>query len=69
MMRLELPRPVTTTLRSFATLRHILTLAAPIGLALLFAGAPVQAAPQEDVEVSHFVLANGLEVVVIPDHR
>ena len=69
MMRLELPRPVTTTLRSFATLRHIFTLAVPIGLALLFAGAPVHAAPQEDVEVSHFVLANGLEVVVIPDHR
>jgi zinc protease len=69
MMRLELPRPAKTTLRSFATLRHILMLAAPIGLALLFAGAPVQAAPQEDVEVSHFVLANGLEVVVIPDHR
>ena len=69
MMRLELPRPAKTTLRSFATLRHIFTLAVPIGLSLLIAGAPVHAAPQEDVEVSHFVLANGLEVVVIPDHR
>ncbi|MFZ0073020.1 MAG: pitrilysin family protein [Xanthobacteraceae bacterium] len=68
-MRLELPRPAKTTLRSFATLRHIFTLAVPIGLSLLIAGAPVHAAPQEDVEVSHFVLANGLEVVVIPDHR
>lgn len=69
MMRLELPRPAKTTLRSFATLRHIFTLAVPIGLSLLIAGAPVHAAPQEDVEVSHFVLVNGLEVVVIPDHR
>jgi zinc protease len=69
MMRLELPRPAKTTLRSFATLRHIFTLAVPIGLSLLIAGARVHAASQEDVEVSHFVLANGLEVVVIPDHR
>ena len=69
MMRLELPRPVTATLRSIATLRHVLTFVLAIGLALVLVGPSVRAASQEDVDVTHFVLGNGLEVVVIPDHR
>ena len=69
MMRLELPRPVTATLRSIATLRHVFTFVLAIGLALVLAGPSVRAASQEDVDVTHFVLGNGLEVVVIPDHR
>ena len=69
MMRLELPRPVTATLRSIATLRHVFTFVLAIGLALVLVGPSVRAASQEDVDVTHFVLGNGLEVVVIPDHR
>ena len=69
MTRLEFPRPATATLRSIATLRHVFTFVLAIGLALLLAGPSVRAASQEDVDVTHFVLGNGLEVVVIPDHR
>src|SRR5262249_34091281 len=67
MTRLELPRPVTATLRSIATLRHVFTFVIAVGLAP--AGPSVRAAWQEDVDVTLFVLGNGLEVVVIPDHR
>jgi zinc protease len=68
-MRLELPRPVQATLHSIATPRFALTFLAALATVLLIAGAPLQAAPQEGVDVTHFVLGNGLEVVVIPDHR
>ena len=69
MTRLELSRPVTATLRSIATLRYVFTFVIAIGLALVLAGPSLRAASQEDVDVTHFVLGNGLEVVVIPDHR
>jgi zinc protease len=68
-MRLELPRPVEATLRSIATARFALTFLGALATVLLIAGAPLRAAPREDVDVTHFVLGNGLEVVVIPDHR
>jgi zinc protease len=68
-MKLAFLRPIQATLRSIATLQSIFAVVAPVGLAVLLAAAPARAASQEDVEVSHFVLANGLEVVVIPDHR
>src|ERR1700750_289395 len=45
---------------------------APIGLLLAVAVVAPRAATQavtENADVSHFTLANGLEVVVIPDHR
>jgi zinc protease len=35
----------------------------------LLAGAAIASAAKADPEVTHFTLANGLEVVVIPDHR
>ena len=65
-----MPRPATTTLRS---LRN----AAPYPRARRpdRARAPVcgsrrpRSRAREDAEVAHFMLANGLEVVVIPDHR
>jgi zinc protease len=68
-MKPELRRLVTATLRSIATPRHVVALVIAIGLALVLAGTSLRAASQEDVDVTHFVLGNGLEVVVIPDHR
>ncbi len=62
MTRFELPRPVATILR--LAIRVI----APVGLVLALAVAVPQAAPDE-LDVTHFALPNGLEVVVIPDHR
>jgi zinc protease len=44
---------------------HSLTFAFTVLLAATFAGAAAAGGP----EVTHFTLANGLEVVVIPDHR
>jgi zinc protease len=62
MTRLEFPRPVRTILRL------ILGVVAPVGLVLALAATAPRAAP-EPVDVTHFVLDNGLEVIVIPDHR
>jgi zinc protease len=69
MMRLEFLRPLQAPPRSIPTLRFVLPVIAGVAMTLLFAGAPLRAASQEDVEVTHFVLGNGLEFVVIPDHR
>jgi zinc protease len=62
MTRLELLRPVRAISRLFIGVMALL------GLMLLLAAMPLRAAP-EPVDVTHFVLDNGLEVVVIPDHR
>jgi zinc protease len=62
MTMVELPPPLQT----FFRLIHRVIV--PAALVLLVAVAAPRAAP-EQVDVTHFVLANGLEVVVIPDHR
>ena len=62
MTRIELPRPVATFLRS------IVRAIVPAGIVLALAVAAPHADPGE-LDVTHFTLPNGLEVVVIPDHR
>jgi zinc protease len=48
--------------------RAVVSLA--LTVALMAASLPAFAkAPEESVRISDFTLANGLEVVVIPDHR
>jgi zinc protease len=55
-------------LRSIARFGLAIGVLAALALASLSERAAF-AASQEDVDVTHFVLDNGLEVVVIPDHR
>src|ERR1700744_5763591 len=53
-------------------LRLLTRVIAPVGLVLAVAIVAPRAATQaanENADVSHFTLANGLEIVVIPDHR
>ena len=45
------------------------SLSAIVATALLLAATAVDRAGASGLDVSHFTLANGLEVVVIPDHR
>src|SRR3954467_13288136 len=51
--------------------RPFVRLSAIVAFAAIVAMAPVSSHAQEAIptNVSHFNLANGLEVVVIPDHR
>jgi len=62
MTRLEILRPVR------AIRRLIVGVVAVVGLAMTLAAPALRAAP-ESPDISHFVLDNGLEIVVIPDHR
>jgi zinc protease len=48
---------------------HALTRALPLALTLLLATPLLAPAATSGLEASHFTLGNGLEVVVIPDHR
>ena len=53
-------------------LRLLSRVIAPLGLVLVVAVAAPRAATEtvtENADVTHFTLANGLEIVVIPDHR
>jgi zinc protease len=53
---------LNTRIAAFAAILFAGFLAAP-------ASAPAQDAPPTQTKVAHFTLANGLELVVIPDHR
>jgi zinc protease len=62
MTKFELAQPLQVTLRVLARV------IAPVGVLLMLAVVAPRAAT-ENADVTHFTLANGLEVVVIPDHR
>jgi zinc protease len=49
--------------------QRVLTRALPLAVSLLLAAALLAPAAASGLEATHFTLENGLEVVVIPDHR
>jgi zinc protease len=61
-------RPVTAGLRFFVSLSIGIVAAAATTLPIPAIAAPAEQ-QKDDLDVTHFVLGNGLEVVVIPDHR
>src|SRR5215813_12346365 len=61
-------RPIKAGLRFFVSLSIGIAAAAAATLPVSAIAAPAEQ-QKDDLDVTQFVLANGLEVVVIPDHR